>query len=142
VFDGALSILLSVLALTVAAAFVVAYFLANVRKAKDDVLRANNSDLEHRVALLEQDKTALEVQVKAQQKQIDVLRDLASGTTAIKEMDARLLGFFERHEQMADERYRMLIETQDRVAEAIGKFTEAVARSGHRRTDPPGAQHD
>lgn len=134
--DSALSILLSVLALTVAAAFVVAYFVANVRKAKDDVLRANNSDLEDRVALLEQDKTALTVRVEAQQKQIDVLRDLASGTTAIKEMDARLMGFFERHEQMADDRYRMLIESQDGVAEAIGKFTSAVARSERRHGDP------
>lgn len=130
--DGAVGVFLGVLAIAAALAAVVGYFLVKVRDARDDVLRKTNDDLLQRVDVLERDKATLEARVAAQQTQINALQDLASGTSAIKALEAHLLAFFEKHESEAHERYRMLIESQDHVAEAIGKFTVAVkeARGG------------
>jgi cell division protein FtsB len=120
--EGALGTLLTVLGITVAAAFVVAYFTVNLRRMRDDTLRKINEDLENRLELLERENAALKATVDDLRNQVSALHKVVTGSDAIAALRSEL----ERHEVNADQRYHMLIESQDRVAQAIGVFTQAV----------------
>lgn len=97
------------------------------------MLRRNNEDLLQRIKLRNEDIAALEVKNTALENQVAVLHDLAKGTSAAEKLRVDLLAFFEKHEDMAHERYMLLIESQDKVAKAIGHFTAAVEDRNRRR---------
>lgn len=102
------------------------YFLANVKKGEDEILRSSNADLRAANTDLLQQVRVLETDRDKVMRENDVLRDLVSGSTAIQKMHTDLLALFKEHESNAEQRFRLFIESQDRVAEAIGHFMEAV----------------
>lgn len=92
-WSAAVGIVAGLFAIAAGLAGLVAYFKANMGKATIDILKINNEALEQQNGLqqLQLDKQAttirgLEDKVILQQGQIDTLKELASGKTAVEEL--------------------------------------------------------
>ena len=124
--DGALGAFLTILGILAAVSVAVSYVLGLVQRERRSTLRANNEDLLQRVDVLEKENASLKGIVAAQQAQINALQETVRGAPEVLQLRKEILDLFQRHEAEAHERAQHLIESQDRVAEAIGQFTRAV----------------
>lgn len=125
-FDNAVSTFVTILGITVAAAFVVAYFTVQVKRFRDETLRKTNEDLKERVDVLEDENRLLKSTVEDLRNQVVALHQVVTAAAAIAELRNDLLSVFERHESNAASRHQFIIEGQDAVAQAIGHFSEVV----------------
>lgn len=131
VISGWLGVLLTLLGITGAAAFIVTYFRSSLNKTTIESYHQANDALEARIKSLEVDVAAAkeheqrcEAQLEAQKQVNQILADRVEGVSAVKELRVVIEEKFDR---MVD-RLNDMVEGQDHMAEALGGLVNDIRR--------------